>query len=60
MRNGRLHQFHRGVYAVGHPNLPLEGRLLAAVKACGPAAVLSHYSAAALWGFIDWDDRFPR
>jgi hypothetical protein len=50
---------HRGIYAVGHVNLPLEGRLLAAVKACGPGAVLSHYSAAALWGFVDWDDRYP-
>ena len=59
VRNGRLHQLHRGVYAVGHLNLSLEGRLLAAVKACGPGAVLSHYSAAALWGFVDWDDRFP-
>ena len=59
VRNGRLHQLHRGVYAVGHVNLSLEGRLLAAVKACGPSAVLSHYSAAALWGFIEWDDRFP-
>jgi hypothetical protein len=57
--NGRLHPVHRGIYAVGHVNLPLEGRLLAAVKACGPGAVLSHYSAAALWGFVDWDDRIP-
>jgi very-short-patch-repair endonuclease len=59
VRNGRLHQLHRGVYAVGHVDLSLEGRFLAAVKACGPGAVLSHYSAAALWGFVDWDDRFP-
>jgi Protein of unknown function (DUF559)/Transcriptional regulator, AbiEi antitoxin len=59
VRNGRLHPVHRGIYAVGHVSLPLEGRLLAAVKACGPGAVLSHYSAAALWGFVDWDDRFP-
>ena len=29
---------HRGVYAVGHANLSLEGRFLAAVKACGAAA----------------------
>jgi hypothetical protein len=42
---GRLFPFHRGVYAVGHPNLPLEGCFLAAVKACGPDAVLSHFSA---------------
>ncbi len=59
VRNGRLHQLHRGVYAVGHVDLSLEGRFLAAVKACGPGAVLSHYSAAALWGFVEWDDRFP-
>ena len=47
-------------YAVGHPSPPWQGRLLAAVKACGPDAVLSHYSAAALWGFVDYDaDRHP-
>jgi Transcriptional regulator, AbiEi antitoxin len=56
-RQGRLHRIHRGVYAVGHAGVPLEGRFLAAVKACGPGAVLSHYSAAALWGLVDWDDR---
>ena len=48
VRRGRLHVLHRGVYAVGHPNVPLEGRFLAAVKACGSGAVLSHLSAAAL------------
>ena len=58
-RNGRLHPVHRQVYAVGHANLPLEGRFLAAVKACGPHALLSHFSAAALWGFVTWDDRYP-
>ena len=47
---GRLHRVHRGVYAVGHPVLGIEGRWLAAVLACGPDAVLSHCSAAALWG----------
>lgn len=40
-RNGRLHRVHRGVYAVGHPSLPLEGVFVAAVKACGPAAALA-------------------
>jgi very-short-patch-repair endonuclease len=57
VRNGRLHRVHRGVYAVGHPNLPLEGRFLAAVKACGRGAVLSHRAAAALWGILRWEDR---
>jgi hypothetical protein len=47
------------VYGVGHANPPLEGRFLAAVLACGPGAVLSHFSAAALWGLVPWDDRFP-
>jgi predicted transcriptional regulator of viral defense system len=46
---GRLHRVHRGVYAVGHPLLSREGRWMAAVLACGPRALLSHRSAAALW-----------
>ena len=50
VRNGRLHPMFRGVYAVGHANVPLEGRFLAAVKACGPGAVLSSVSAAVHWG----------
>ena len=57
--NGRLHRLHHAVYAVGHPNAGFEGRMLAAVKACGPNAVLSHYSAAELWGFMDRTDRRP-
>jgi elongation factor P len=57
--SGRLHKIHRGVYSVGHANPPVEGRFLAAVKACGSGAVLSHHSAAALWGFMQWDDRHP-
>jgi hypothetical protein len=47
---GRLHPLHRGVYAVGHPRLSDEGRWMAAVLACGDNAVLSHTSAAELWG----------
>ena len=46
---GRLHRIHRGVYAVGHPVLTVDGRRMAAVLAAGPGAVLSHASAAALW-----------
>jgi predicted transcriptional regulator of viral defense system len=59
VRNGQLHPLHRGVYAVGHTNVPLEGRFLAAVKACGPHAVLSHFSAAVLYELFRWDDRHP-
>jgi hypothetical protein len=59
LRDGHLHLLHRGVYAVGHPNVPLEGRFLAAVKACGPTAVLSHFSAATLYELVRWDHRHP-
>lgn len=47
---GALHHLHRGVYAVGHTALGNEGRWIAAVLSCGDDAVLSHRSAAALWG----------
>ena len=49
IRAGRLHRMHGGVYSVGHQVIPREGRWLAAVLASGPEAVLSHWSAAALW-----------
>jgi hypothetical protein len=41
---------HKGVYAVGHVERTPIALAHAAVLACGPAAVLSHESAAALWG----------
>ena len=50
----------RRVYAVGHANLSLEGRFLAAVKACGLDAVLSHFAAGALWRLVEWFERFPQ
>jgi Protein of unknown function (DUF559)/Transcriptional regulator, AbiEi antitoxin len=49
LRTARLVRLHRGVYAVGHDQLRLEGRWLAAVMACGSGAVLSHRDAAQLW-----------
>jgi hypothetical protein len=52
---GRLHPIHRGVYAVGHTSLRMESHFIAAVLACGPRAVLSHHSAAALYGYLPWD-----
>jgi very-short-patch-repair endonuclease len=50
---GRLHAVHRAVYAAGHRRLTLRSRWMAAVLACGRAAVLSHRSAARLWGLLD-------
>jgi hypothetical protein len=52
---GRLHLISRGVYAVGRPDLTPHGRWVAAVLACGDLAVLSHRSAAELWG-IGWEE----
>jgi len=48
-RTGRLHRVHAGVYSLGHRLLQKEGRWTAAVLASGSDAVLSHWSAAALW-----------
>jgi Transcriptional regulator, AbiEi antitoxin/Protein of unknown function (DUF559)/AbiEi antitoxin C-terminal domain len=49
IRQGRLHRIWRGVYAVGRRELSDDGHLMAAVLACGLAAVLSHESAAYRW-----------
>jgi very-short-patch-repair endonuclease len=51
LATGRLHHIAHGVYAVGRRELTGEGRWMAAVLACGDDAVLSHRSAAELWGF---------
>jgi transcriptional regulator with AbiEi antitoxin domain of type IV toxin-antitoxin system/uncharacterized protein DUF559 len=50
---GTLHRVHLGVYAVGNPRLTVYGRFMAAVLACGTDAVLSHRSAAELFGIRD-------
>jgi hypothetical protein len=55
--SGRLHRLYPGVYAVGHDNPPRSGHLLAAVKACGDGALLSHWSAAMHWGLLPWHER---
>lgn len=50
LSTGRLHLLHKGAYAVGHCLIPREGRWMAAILASGPGAILSHWSAAVLWG----------
>lgn len=47
---GRLRCIHRCVYVFGWRELSWKGKSMAAVLACGEGAVLSHRSAAALWG----------
>jgi very-short-patch-repair endonuclease len=51
-RVGHLQRIWRGVYAWGHRQLTREGRLLAAVLACGPTAVASHRAAGARWELL--------
>jgi very-short-patch-repair endonuclease len=53
VRSGRLHRIHRGVYAVGYPSLTGRGHWMAALLACGDGSLLSHRSAAVLWGLRD-------
>jgi very-short-patch-repair endonuclease len=56
VRTGRLSPLHRGVYLVGP--VPSEfAYSQAALLACGSAAVLSHRSAAWLWGLRDYSPR---
>jgi hypothetical protein len=47
---GYLHPVHHAAYAVGHAGISRHGRCLAAVLSCGDEALLSHRSAAWLWG----------
>ncbi len=49
--SGRLHRVHAGVYSlVPRRLLTRQGWWMAAVLASGPEALLSHHTAAALWG----------
>jgi very-short-patch-repair endonuclease len=50
--DGKLHPIHVGVYALGHPSVPIEGRLVAALIHAGPDAVLSYTTAAWWWELI--------
>jgi Transcriptional regulator, AbiEi antitoxin len=50
---GWLHPLYPGVYAVGHANVSITGRRVAATLACGPSAFISHRTAAHEWELID-------
>lgn len=58
VKSARLHGLHRGVYRVG-PVIAAHGHLMAAVLASGPSAVVSHRSAAILWGIVGASLRPP-
>ncbi|MGZ5323771.1 MAG: type IV toxin-antitoxin system AbiEi family antitoxin domain-containing protein [Solirubrobacterales bacterium] len=52
LKRGTLIRVHRGVYRVGHAAPSREAAYLAAVKACGPGALLAGRAAAHLWRLI--------
>jgi very-short-patch-repair endonuclease len=55
LASGRLHPIHAGVYSVApRPLISRQGQWVAAMLASGPDAVLSHQTAAALWGIRDY------
>jgi very-short-patch-repair endonuclease len=53
---GRLYKLHQGVYALGAIQLTRRSDWMAAVLACGRSALLSHRSAAVLWGLMQPQD----
>lgn len=53
---GWLIPVHTGIYAVGHVPQSAIDRAYAALLACGPKALLSHSTAACVWGI---DNRWP-
>lgn len=52
LTSGRWQRLHKGVYLIGPASPALSARALAAVLTCGEGAVLSHRTAAALWGLL--------
>lgn len=52
IETGRLHRLHPRVYVLGHVALAPMAKELAAQLTCGAGAVISHASAAYLWGLI--------
>jgi len=56
-QTGRLHRLHRGVYAVGHRAVTEQAGRRAALLALGPAAALSHRTAAVHLGLTPYPPR---
>ncbi len=57
VQTGRLHRLQPAVYAVGHRIVSRHEWWMAAVLSSGSSAVLSHHSAAALWGLRGYSER---
>jgi very-short-patch-repair endonuclease len=51
VKQSRLRAMHRGVYRVG-PLVAPHAQEMAAALACGPDAVIGHWSATVLWGLL--------
>ena len=57
---GGLHLLHRGVYAVGHAQLSLEGQLPGRRQGLRRRARSSATTRPGpLYGVVEWDDRYP-
>ena len=52
LATGEWFAVHKGVYCIGPRRDDPVSRAAAAVLACGPGAMLSHASAASLWGLL--------
>lgn len=59
VRRKRLHPITESVYAVGHPAVSRRGRAIAAVLRGGEGTVVSHLSAARLWGLVNESTEGP-
>lgn len=57
VRTGRLFPAVGRTYRVGHSHEPLHDRMRNALVSVGPRAVLSHRSAAVVWGLMTWNGR---
>jgi hypothetical protein len=56
LSTGRWQRVHYGVLATFSGELPRASRLWAALLACGPDAILSHETAAEIWGLAGKPD----
>jgi very-short-patch-repair endonuclease len=55
LRYGQLYRMHHAIYAVAHPSLLPFAEPAAALLAVGERGVLSHRTAASLWGLAEPD-----